>query len=99
MAQTFQEAFAAQAPNLRGLHRRRALWLLSLPDDDPRKQAAFLHAEGVARRHLGLSPDEEVDWTEGANYGTEAAPKAINWQQIIAALMAALPAILKMFGC
>lgn len=96
MAQTFQEAFTAAVPTLRPFRRRQANWLLALPDDDPRKQQALLHAEHKARVHLGLSPDEEVDWTEGAVNGTA---KAIDWQAIIAALMAALPAILKMFGC
>lgn len=97
MPQTFQEAFASQVPNLPRFRRRQAQWLLNLPDDDPHKEQALLHAEDKARRHLGIDPDVEVDWTEGATNAGVAAP--INWQTIIAVLMAALPAIMKMFGC
>lgn len=98
MAQDFQTGLAASVQDLPrwSIKRRWVEFITSLPDDDPRKQHFLLAAEARTRKHLGLSDDAEIDWTQGAVNGSATA---IDWKTILQFFITnILPLLIKLLG-
>lgn len=73
--------------------RRRILHILSLPDDNWRKQTVLLRAEQEVRDRLGAD-DSEFSWKEGTVVGATT----INWTQILQIIMKLLPLLIALLG-